>query len=68
MEIITVGRKGQYLNTLEKYHIYKVSRKNLHINDASIDDLRNYTEYIQNNITYPLPCPTPPFTLHMHNV
>jgi hypothetical protein len=37
MAIITIGRKGQYLNTLEKYHIYKVSRKNLHIDDASID-------------------------------
>jgi hypothetical protein len=37
MEIIKVGRKEQYLNTLEKYHIYNVSRKNLHMNDTSID-------------------------------
>lgn len=37
MEIITVGRQKVYLNTLEKYHIYKISRKNLHMNDTSID-------------------------------
>jgi hypothetical protein len=37
MEIITIGRKGKYLNTLQKYHIYKISRDNLHINDTHID-------------------------------
>jgi hypothetical protein len=37
MEIITIGRKGKYLNKLEKYHIYKVSRKNLHMNNTSTD-------------------------------
>jgi hypothetical protein len=26
METITLRRKGKYLNTLEKYHIYKVSK------------------------------------------
>jgi hypothetical protein len=29
MEIITIGRKGKYLNTLEKYHVYEISRENL---------------------------------------
>jgi hypothetical protein len=37
MEIITMGRKGKHLNTLEKYHIYKVSKNNLHMNDTNID-------------------------------
>jgi hypothetical protein len=27
MEITTIARKEQYFNTLEKYHIYKASRK-----------------------------------------
>jgi hypothetical protein len=27
MDIITTGRKGKHLNTLEMYHIYKTSRK-----------------------------------------
>jgi hypothetical protein len=29
MEIITLGKNGKYLNALERYHIYKVSRDNL---------------------------------------
>jgi hypothetical protein len=37
MDIITTGRKGQHLNTLERYHIYKPSRENLHMNDTHID-------------------------------
>jgi hypothetical protein len=37
MEIITIGRKGKYLNTLEKYHIYRMSRDNLHMNEAHTD-------------------------------
>jgi hypothetical protein len=32
MEIITTGR-----NTLERYHIYEISRENLHMNDTHID-------------------------------
>jgi hypothetical protein len=37
MEIITTGRKGRYLNTLEKYHIYEICKDNLHMNDTNID-------------------------------
>jgi hypothetical protein len=47
MEIITTGRKGRHLNTLKKYHIHEVSKKNLHMNDANIDTynpiLKNFT-------------------------
>jgi hypothetical protein len=37
MEIIRIGRKGQYLNTLEKHCIRKISREKLHMNDTNID-------------------------------
>jgi hypothetical protein len=37
MDVITTGRKGQHLNTLERYHIYRTSRENLHMNDTYID-------------------------------
>jgi hypothetical protein len=37
MEIIKTGRKGRYLNTLEKYHIYEISRDNLYMNDTNIN-------------------------------
>jgi hypothetical protein len=37
MEIITTGRTGKYLNTLEKYNIYQINRDNLHMNNTYID-------------------------------
>jgi hypothetical protein len=37
MDVITAGKKGKYLNTLERYYIYKISKDNLHINDTYID-------------------------------
>jgi hypothetical protein len=37
MGIIRTQRIGKHLNTLEKYHIYKISKDNMHINDANID-------------------------------
>jgi hypothetical protein len=57
MKIIKIGRKRQYLNTLEKYCFYKVSRENLHMNDTSIDTqphIQGTTQNIQ-----PLPHPHP---------
>jgi hypothetical protein len=35
--IIKAGEKSKHLNTLEKYHIYKISKNRLHMNDAYID-------------------------------
>jgi hypothetical protein len=34
MEIIKTGKKGRHLNTLEKYHVYRISKDNLHMNDT----------------------------------
>jgi hypothetical protein len=34
MDVIRTGRKGRHLNTLERYHIYKISGNNLHMNDT----------------------------------
>jgi hypothetical protein len=53
VEIITLGKKGKYLNTLERYHIYKVSRDNLSMNDTHTTHItpysKHYTQYTQNN-------------------
>jgi hypothetical protein len=76
MEILTIRRKGKYLKTLEKYHIYKVSREKTYILKHTIPYSKNYIKFTQNNITHPLPPPPPPppfinteaSTLHMHNV
>jgi hypothetical protein len=37
IDVIMTGRKGRHLNTLEKYHIYKIIRNNLHMNDTHIE-------------------------------
>jgi hypothetical protein len=37
VDVTRRGRKGRHLNILEKYHIYKLSRDNLHMNDIYID-------------------------------
>jgi hypothetical protein len=34
MDVIQTRKKGRHLNTLEKYHIYKISRNNFHKNDT----------------------------------
>jgi flagellin-specific chaperone FliS len=37
MEIIKAGKKGKHLNTLERYHIHKIGKNNLQLNDTNID-------------------------------
>jgi hypothetical protein len=34
-DVIRKGRKGRHLSALEKYHIYKISKTNVHLNDKS---------------------------------
>jgi hypothetical protein len=34
MQVIRTERKGKHLNTLEKYHIHKISKEGLHMNDT----------------------------------
>jgi hypothetical protein len=37
MDVVRTSKKGKHLNTLERYHIYKLSREGLHMNDTYID-------------------------------
>jgi hypothetical protein len=37
MEILHIERKGQKLNTPERYHIYDTTKKDLQMNDAFAD-------------------------------
>jgi hypothetical protein len=64
MEIITLAKKGKYLNALERYHIYKVSRDNLSMNDSHIDTYNPifetlYRIYIKQQNTLPPILPLP---------
>jgi hypothetical protein len=38
MDVIRIGQKGKYLNTLEKYYIYKINKTGLLMNDMNIDE------------------------------
>jgi hypothetical protein len=37
MDIIRAHGKGKHLNTLENYHIYKLSKDNIQMNDTNTD-------------------------------
>jgi hypothetical protein len=37
MEITKVENKGKHLNTLGKYHIFRLYKQNKHLNDNNID-------------------------------
>jgi hypothetical protein len=47
MNIIKTAKKGRHLNTLERYHIYKLSREELHMNDTYIDTYNPIFEILQ---------------------
>jgi hypothetical protein len=61
MNSIKTEQKGTHLNTLEKYHICKISKDRRHINDANIDQpnirrvtrskhqIEAHTPYIKHN-------------------
>jgi hypothetical protein len=38
MEVLKIGQKGTYLNTLEKYYIYKTNETGLLMNDMNTDE------------------------------
>jgi hypothetical protein len=37
MNTIKTEKEGKHLNTLEKYHVYKISKNRLRMNDTYID-------------------------------
>jgi hypothetical protein len=37
IDIIKTEKKGTHLNTLEKYHMYKISKNKQHMNETYID-------------------------------
>jgi hypothetical protein len=47
MDVVSISRKGQYLNTLEKHYIYKISKEKLHMNDTKIDEHNPIFEELQ---------------------
>ncbi|XP_023709784.1 uncharacterized protein LOC111865748 [Cryptotermes secundus] len=60
MDIIATNKKGQYLNTLENYHIYRTTKKRTHMNNTNkkliFQEL--HTIYTEQHNTTPPPTPT----------
>jgi hypothetical protein len=55
LDIIKTGRKGKHLNTSEKFHIYRISKDNLHVNDLlthTTPCLRHYTSFMPDSSTH----------------
>jgi hypothetical protein len=50
-DIIRTQKKGRHLNTLEKYHIYKISKNNLYMNDIIIDTYNPVSRILQERNT-----------------
>jgi hypothetical protein len=47
MMVLKMQRKGKYLNTLERYYIYKMRKDGLQMNDACIDNHNPIFEIVQ---------------------
>jgi hypothetical protein len=47
MDIVRTAKKGKHLNTLERYHMYRLSREKLHMNDTYIDTHNPIFETLQ---------------------
>jgi hypothetical protein len=47
MYIVKKGTKGNHLNTLEKYHIHKISKSNLHMNETNDEAYNPIFETLQ---------------------
>jgi hypothetical protein len=43
MDVIKRLREGKYLNILEEYHIYRISKDNLHMNNILYVDIYSPT-------------------------
>jgi hypothetical protein len=46
-DIIRMHKKGKHIKTLEKYHLHKITKNNLHMNDISIDTYNPISSTVQ---------------------
>jgi hypothetical protein len=59
MDILHIERKGPLMNTLERFHIYNLSKENVHMNDTYADIYNPIFDLITNyhKISYQPPVP-----------
>jgi hypothetical protein len=59
LDILHIERKGPLMNTLERFHIYKLSKENMHMNNTYADTCNPIfnliTKYYKKHHTNPNP-------------
>jgi hypothetical protein len=67
MDILHIERKGPLINTLERFHIYNLSKENIQMNDINADTYNPICNLITNY--HKIPYQPPPFTNNQsHNI
>jgi hypothetical protein len=66
MHVIEMEKKGKHVNTLERYHIHKISKNKLHMNDTYIDTHNPIFKILQEIDTGEKHTPNPPPTPHTY--
>jgi hypothetical protein len=60
MKILHLATKGKYMNTLEKFHIYKIRKKGIQINETYSDHTNPIYDILIKTKTEPLRAVTSP--------
>jgi hypothetical protein len=50
MEVLHLNRKGQLMNTWERFHIYKLTKDGLQLNDTHADTHNPIFKLINNHV------------------
>jgi hypothetical protein len=73
MEILHLDRKGKLMNTWERFHIYKLSKEGIQLNDTYADThnpifkiISNQAKKTEHLIFLPLTPTSTPFYSHHH--
>jgi hypothetical protein len=51
MEVIQIGRKGRYMNSMERFHIFCTQKENKHMNEILFDLKNPILETVYNHYT-----------------
>jgi hypothetical protein len=46
LEILHITKKGSYMNTVEKFHIYNITKFGFHMNETHIDTINSISEML----------------------
>jgi hypothetical protein len=68
MDILHIERKGPLMNTLERFHIYNLSKENLQMKDTYADTYNPIFNLITNYHKIPYKPPHSPINCQSHSI